>query len=155
MRRNFGRRLPENESGNVGKIFAYVKFSNSRNIQEKMDEMIEAAGYSADPDSPDYIENNANWAYLSDGTGEIDAISVIGMGAVLLIILTAGYLIIYNIFQISVVKDIQFYGLLKTIGTTGRQIKKIIRRQSWRMSVVRGFRWGWSLVLSQASCCFR
>lgn len=126
----------ENESGNVGKIFAYVKFSNSRNIQEKMDEMIEAAGYSTDPDSPDYMESNANWAYLSEGTGEIDAISVIGMGAVLLIILTAGYLIIYNIFQISVVKDIQFYGLLKTIGTTGRQIKKIIRRQSWRMSVV-------------------
>ena len=35
-----------------------------------MDEMIEAAGYSADPDSPDYIENNANWAYLSDSTGD-------------------------------------------------------------------------------------
>ena len=33
-----------------------------------------------------------------------------------------GYLIIYNIFQISVIRDIRFYGLLKTIGTTGRPV---------------------------------
>ncbi len=37
-----------------------------------------------------------------------------------------GYLIIYNIFQISVAGDIRFYGLLKTIGTTPRQ--RIIRQ---------------------------
>ena len=34
------------------------------------------------------------------------------------VILVTGYLIIYNIFQISVISDIRFYGLLKTIGTT-------------------------------------
>lgn len=45
-----------------------------------------------------------------------------------------GYLIIYNIFQISVMKDIHFYGLLKTIGTTGRQLKKIIHRQALILS---------------------
>ena len=45
-----------------------------------------------------------------------------------------GYLIIYNIFQISVMKDIHFYGLLKTIGTTDRQLKKIIHRQALILS---------------------
>ena len=34
-----------------------------------------------------------------------------------------GYLIIYNVFQISVIKDIRYYGLLKTIGTTGPQVE--------------------------------
>lgn len=34
-----------------------------------------------------------------------------------------GYLIIYNIFQISVIQDIQSYGQLKTLGTTRRRSK--------------------------------
>mgnify|MGYP002508837853 CR=1 FL=1 len=46
------------------------------------------------------------------------------------------YLIIYNVFQISVTNDIRFYGLLKTIGTTGRQIKRMIRQQALLLSLV-------------------
>ena len=41
-----------------------------------------------------------------------------------------GYLIICNIFQISVMQDIRYYGLLKTIGTTAKQIRRILRRQA-------------------------
>lgn len=55
--------------------------------------------------------------------------------AVLLVIIT-GYLIIYNIFYISVTRDIKFYGLLKTIGTTSKQLKKIILRQALTLSVI-------------------
>lgn len=47
-----------------------------------------------------------------------------------------GYLIIYNIFQISVTGDIRFYGLLKTIGTTPRQLKRIIRQQALLLCVI-------------------
>ena len=47
-----------------------------------------------------------------------------------------GYLIIYNIFYISVVQDIRFYGLLKTVGTTKKQIRAIIRRQALVLSIV-------------------
>ena len=43
-------------------------------------------------------------------------------GAMALVFI-AGYLIIYNVFQISVVSDIQFYGKLKTLGMTKKQIK--------------------------------
>ena len=42
---------------------------------------------------------------------------------VLVLILLTGYLIIYNVFQISVANDIRFYGLLKTISTTGGRSK--------------------------------
>jgi len=55
---------------------------------------------------------------------------------ILLLIIFTGYLIIYNVFQISVTNDIRFYGLLKTIGTTGRQIKRIIRQQALLLSLV-------------------
>mgnify|MGYP000155141706 CR=1 FL=1 len=48
-------------------------------------------------------------------------------------ILISGYLIIYNIFYINVFHDIRRYGLLKTIGTTGRQLRKIVRRQAYML----------------------
>lgn len=67
----------------------------------------------------------------SSKTEQILAISV----GILLMIFT-GYLIIYNIFYISVSKDIRFYGLLKTIGTTQKQLKKIIIKQALRLSII-------------------
>lgn len=45
-------------------------------------------------------------------------------------------MIIYNIFYISISKDIRFYGLLKTIGTTNRQLKKLVRRQALLLGLV-------------------
>ena len=54
----------------------------------------------------------------------------------LLLIIFTGYLIIYNVFQISVTNDIRFYGLLKTIGTTGRQLKRIVRQQALILSLI-------------------
>ena len=38
-------------------------------------------------------------------------------------------------FQISVTNDIRFYGLLKTIGTTPRQLRRIIRQQALTLSL--------------------
>ena len=48
----------------------------------------------------------------------------------------SGYLLIYNILYISVAKDVQFYGRLKTIGTTKKQIKKIIYKQATKISCI-------------------
>lgn len=55
------------------------------------------------------------------------------LGACLLIGFS-GYLIIFNIFQISVIKDIRFYGLLKTLGTTPKQIKTLVNKQALLLS---------------------
>ena len=55
--------------------------------------------------------------------------------AIILVIAT-GYLIIYNIFYISVTKDLKFYGLLKTIGTTSKQLKRIIIKQAFKLSSI-------------------
>ena len=48
----------------------------------------------------------------------------------------SGYLLIYNILYISVVKDVQFYGRLKTIGTTKKQIKRVIYKQATKISCI-------------------
>lgn len=68
----------------------------------------------------------------SSETGKKVVAIIIG----LIIVMLTGYLIIYNIFHISVTRDIKFYGLLKTIGTTSKQLKKIIIKQALILSVV-------------------
>jgi putative ABC transport system permease protein len=59
-----------------------------------------------------------------------DAQTLSAIALILLIVIISGYLLIYNIFCISVIKDIKFYGLLKTIGTTKPQIKRIVNIQA-------------------------
>lgn len=117
----------------AGVINCYIMFKNSMNLEGKMERVITESGFSTDEDSPDYIDNNVNWAYLSSNIG-MDAPTMAAVVLLLLLIIFAGYLIIYNIFQISVIRDIRFYGLLKTIGTTGKQIRSIIRYQALVLS---------------------
>lgn len=51
------------------------------------------------------------------------------------IILLSGYLLIYNVMYISVTKDIRFYGMLKTIGASPSQIRKMVKMQSAKLSM--------------------
>jgi putative ABC transport system permease protein len=59
--------------------------------------------------------------------------------ALLLIIgffMFAGYLLIYNVLYISVARDIRFFGLLKAIGTTPKQIRQILIRQVIQLCII-------------------
>lgn len=125
----------EDDYSLTGLIRMDVNFANSLGIQKKLDKVITDSGYSIVESDPNYISSNANWAYISDGT-EGDPVVMGALSAALLLILLTGYLIIYNVFQISVMKDIRYYGLLKTVGTTGRQVKRILRRQAWRLALM-------------------
>lgn len=79
------------------------------------------------------VNEGVNWAY---STASVDTGTIALIAGILLLIIFTGYLIIYNIFAISVSRDIRFYGLLKTVGTTGRQIRRLVRRQALLLSVV-------------------
>lgn len=123
------------EDGSVtGAVRMDVNFSNSIGIQRKLDQVITDSGYSIAEGDSHYIDCNANWTYISDGA-EGDPLTIGAVIGALLLILLTGYLIIYNVFQISVMKDIRYYGLLKTIGTTGRQMEQILHRQAWRLAL--------------------
>ncbi|WP_251867177.1 ABC transporter permease [Enterococcus malodoratus] len=61
---------------------------------------------------------------------------IIGVGMFLAIILISGGLLIYNVLYISIANDIRFYGLLKALGTTKNQLRKIIFNQSLLLSAV-------------------
>lgn len=125
----------------AGVINGSVMCDNSRNLQAKMEQIVLESGYTLlDDDAgttplPTDISCNTNWAYIGSGDS-MGAGGVIAVIAALLLITFTGYLIIFNVFQISVLRDIRFYGLLKTIGTTGRQLKRIVTRQALLLSVI-------------------
>ncbi|MEK4733849.1 ABC transporter permease [Paenibacillus sp. FSL L8-0641] len=119
----------------TGTINAGIMFDNSSNMRENLNKVITESGYSLDKNAPNYINGNVNWAYLSNTfSSNPEAVFPLAIG--LLLIMLTGYLIIYNIFQISVMRDIRFFGLLKTVGTTSRQISRIIRRQALFLSLI-------------------
>jgi putative ABC transport system permease protein len=61
---------------------------------------------------------------------------VVAVGIIALFMMATGFLLIYNVMYISVSKDVRFYGLLKTLGTTPRQLKRIVNTQILRMYVI-------------------
>lgn len=109
-----------------------VMMESSMNIRGQMEQVDLDLGYSWDEtDEGELVRIGVNWGYTSSQLGEsMDATTLIAIIAFLSLVIFTGYLIIYNIFQISVIGDIRFYGLLKTIGVTPRQLRRIIRQQA-------------------------
>ncbi|MBD5135694.1 MAG: ABC transporter permease [Lachnospiraceae bacterium] len=66
-----------------------------------------------------------------------------GMAGLIIITCLSAYLLIYNIMYMSVSGNIRYYGLLQTIGMTGKQICRLVRRQ---MMIVGGIGIGFGIV---------
>ena len=118
-------------------------------IASDLEEILENHGYQSDIPGENYISTGVNWGYTSTQIFEgLDPMTLMAIIGVLVLIFMTGYLVIYNVFQISVAGDIRFYGLLKTIGTTPRQLRRIIRTQALLLSLVGipvGLLLGWLL----------
>lgn len=113
-----------NFSGSVNPSYF---FSNSWDLEKQVQDLKERCGFDAS------VNEGVNWAYAS---ATVDAGTIVLLTGVLFVIMLSGYLIIYNIFYISVSNEIRYYGLLKTIGTTNRQLRRIVRRQALLLSLI-------------------
>ena len=113
-----------------------VMLRSELNIEGQMAQVIEELELPWETEQQCY-RIGVNWGYTSANVkATADASTVIAILAFLMLVIFTGFLIIYNIFQISVTGDIRFYGLLKTIGVTPRQLKRIIRQQALLMCIV-------------------
>lgn len=110
-----------------GSINPGFNFKTSINISGQMDRLKERHGFGTE------INDGINWAYAAS---ELDFTSVMIVVIILFMIILSGYLIIHNIFLIAVTSDIHYYGLLKTIGTTNRQLKRIVLKQALLLSFI-------------------
>ena len=113
-----------------------VMLPSSLNIEKTLTQIGEDCGYTVG-DKSGQLRIGVNWGYTSTQVLDtLDFEGVLAVVAVLVIVAFTGYLVIYNIFQISVAGDIRFYGLLKTIGVTPKQLRRIIRNQALLLSLV-------------------
>ena len=53
----------------------------------------------------------------------------LGLSGIALVTVLSAYLLIYNIMYLSVAGNIRYYGLLQTVGMTGRQIRQLMQKQ--------------------------
>ena len=120
--------LPENNKD------LEVMLKNSFMIRDKLLKIAEKNGYKVVDDpgnlSDKEIRIGVNFAYLLSGDSSFDFKTFLPFLAFLILVIVAGYLIINNIFKISVNEDIKLLGLLKTIGMTKPQIKKLVHLES-------------------------
>ncbi len=125
--------LPENNKD------VEVMLKNSFMIRDKLLNIAERNGYKV-ADNPGHLSDKeirigVNFAYLLSGDSSFDFKTFLPFLAFLILVMVAGYLIINNIFKISVNEDIKLLGLLKTIGMTRPQIKKLIHLESLATSL--------------------
>ena len=120
--------LPENNKD------LEVMLKNSFMIRDKLLKIADRNGYKV-ADNPGNLSDKeirigVNFAYLLSGENSFDFNTFLPYLAFLILVMVAGYLIINNIFKISVNEDIKLLGLLKTIGMTKPQIKKLVHLES-------------------------
>lgn len=111
----------------AGSINPEFNFKTSFNISGQMDALKARHGFG------DEIKDGINWAYSGSS---VDFTTVVMILVILAMIIGSGYLIIYNIFLIAVTSDIHYYGLLKTVGMTNRQLKSFVLKQAACLSVI-------------------
>lgn len=114
----------------IGSLTAAVEFHNSHNIEKKLQKVIIDSGYDIND-----IKFGMNWAYMNSSI-DFDISTIIAIFLTMVLIIFCGYLIIYNIFSISVVNDIHYYGLLKAVGATQKQISSLIRQQTMVLCLI-------------------
>ena len=112
----------------LGTVMLHLDLYSDSNLEGAAEQILADTGLSDVSLSP-------NVAY--DVTMNRNIIrEVLPMAICMILVFASGYLIIYNIFQISVASDIRFYGRLKTLGTTKKQLKKMIYGQANRLSLI-------------------
>lgn len=111
----------------AGTYFSDIALKNTNNMEEQLQNIVlSLGGNPEDANAENYIAYAVNRITNPE---MIVSVLIIGLVFALLFVF-AGYLLIFNIFEISVLRDVQKYGLLKTIGTTQKQIKFLVRIQT-------------------------
>lgn len=106
----------------------YFEFKNDSNVYGKIAQMCDETGINAGA-----VIINPAFDMGSDALGEE---GIVAVAVLVFIIMLTGFLIIYNIFQIIVGNKIRYYGLLKTIGVTSKQLRKIMLGETMFLCLV-------------------
>lgn len=117
----------------AGTYLSAVVLKNKANVQEQLKEFAYSIGGNPDDMSADnFIQCTEN----ATGKALMQPTTMAAVFGFLTLFVVCGYLLIYNIFDISVMQEVRQYGLLRTIGTTTRQMKRIVNRQAMILTLI-------------------
>lgn len=129
-----------------GYLFVSEKFVNKNNVTLEDNGALYISLKPKDKSiAPDILEKevslnkNQEFSFSYDISNDLSDTVLSTMAIIVIIslfIVLSGYLLIYNVLYIAVNKDITFYGMLKTIGTSPKQIKKIVKGQALKLSLI-------------------
>ncbi|HEY5525775.1 MAG TPA: FtsX-like permease family protein, partial [Clostridium sp.] len=108
---------------------------SEKNKQEIMDKVISNANIQVKEDTK--IQNTELLYLTGNGSGSGITGALKNMAIfVIVIIMVCTITVIYNSFNISVMERIKYFGILKAIGATPKQIKKIIFKEGILMGLI-------------------
>lgn len=100
------------------------KVAQSQYFTNKLNE----CGYSMESQAANFLDVGINPAFAKQTA--INISTVTGGVLIIFLLMFTGYLVIYNIFEISITQDIHFWALLRMIGADKRTIIKMVRHQA-------------------------
>lgn len=125
-----GISVPSDGTVSAGSIMLYVSFPSEKNLKEQRAAVLRKAGFDPDAERGEegFVVSNISPAYENQSSESPQILAAAALMA--LVILLAGYLIISNIFRISILKDLKMYGQLKTIGASPKQLHRLMVKQA-------------------------
>lgn len=111
----------------------YVNLNSDKNKQEIIDNVIDKCNISDKSK-----QTNSIILYLTgNGSDEATSTAIRNIAIfVIAIIIICTITVVYNSFNISVIERIRYFGILKAIGASGKQIKRIIYKEGIIMGLI-------------------
>lgn len=117
----------------AGTYFSDIVLKSNIKIKDQLYSFIRSVGGEPeDREASNYILSAVNQMT----NPPLNTNLVFGIAGFAVLFIVCGYLLIYNIFDISVAQDIRHYGLLRTVGSSKRQIRQMVNRQAVWLSFI-------------------
>ena len=113
---------------------AHVILKDPNMAEERIGEFVRSIGGNPDDREAENYVRIAPTPSAAQSDGNLVVWLAAGVFGILFMF--CGYLLIYNVFDMSVTNDIRQYGLLRTIGTTPKQVKGLVRKQAMYLFLI-------------------
>ncbi|MBU5439701.1 ABC transporter permease [Tissierella sp. MSJ-40] len=124
--------LDEN-SPKTGQFNVYIKVPNVKNAQEKINSIANDIGKDIEEVQ---FNNRVLRLYAESLDKTFNKAMVVLLVFVVLLIVVSTIAVIYNAFNISVLERISQFGLLRSVGATPQQIRGIVLKEAFILSII-------------------
>lgn len=139
---NFSRRMEgityydSNSDVNNANYIAYVNFKDDSNVHKAVKKLLnDLGGTNQNTFKVSYNEQVLRFLLQSNNNGYNTALisGIVFLGIIVVLAMSA---VIYNIFNIAILERISQYGLIRCLGATKEQIRKLVVKEAFILSAI-------------------